>query len=382
LLHTLQGSSRFVNQIAYSPDGHYLASANFDHPVQLWDTQSGQLLHQLKGHQSSVRRLVFSPDSRSLATSGDGRKIWLWDVRSGKVIRTLDQQEAYTRTLIYSHDGKLLVAGCGLGYGSLSVWDVEEGKLQFTRPDVRVGLDISFGVSPDGRTLAYSDRAFTIHLVRPEDGTSICAIQHHRAPIETIRFSPDGTHLATQDKSGVLCLWQLAAQGKATLLAVTESAETIADFWNLVFSPSGQALGFQLSDQALGLLDVQSGQLRWIFDESLYSEGSLSFTAGGETLISGGAGGAIHQWDVNTGRLERTLAGESIAACQISVHPESNQVAGSGDDGALRIWDMRTGECRFVLRPPGPYEGMDITGAVGLSPTQVATLQTLGAIVA
>jgi WD40 repeat protein len=61
--------------------------------------------------------------------------------------------------------------------------------------------------------------------------------------------------------------------------------------------------------------------------------------------------------------------------------PVDGRVASGGDDSIIRVWDSQTGACDLTLIQPGPYEGLDINGAVGLSPAQTATLKALGAVV-
>jgi DNA-binding CsgD family transcriptional regulator len=48
-------------------------------------------------------------------------------------------------------------------------------------------------------------------------------------------------------------------------------------------------------------------------------------------------------------------------------------------DGTVRLWNTDTGTCVQTLVPPGPYAGMNIAGATGLSDMQRAALQALGA---
>lgn len=46
----------------------------------------------------------------------------------------------------------------------------------------------------------------------------------------------------------------------------------------------------------------------------------------------------------------------------------------------MKLWDVETGECLRTFWAQRPYEGMDITGATGLTDAQKATLKALGAI--
>jgi WD40 repeat protein len=57
-----------------------------------------------------------------------------------------------------------------------------------------------------------------------------------------------------------------------------------------------------------------------------------------------------------------------------------NTLASAGYAGVIHLWDTETGQCRQVLRPVGPYEGMKITGVTGITEAQRAALKSLGAV--
>lgn len=46
----------------------------------------------------------------------------------------------------------------------------------------------------------------------------------------------------------------------------------------------------------------------------------------------------------------------------------------------MRLWDVETGECLQTLKPVALYEGMNITGIVGLPKATIANLKALGAV--
>jgi WD40 repeat protein len=63
----------------------------------------------------------------------------------------------------------------------------------------------------------------------------------------------------------------------------------------------------------------------------------------------------------------------------VAFDPDGKTIASSSDDGTIRLWDVATGECMKILRSERPYEGMNITGVVGLTGAQKMSLKVLGA---
>jgi WD40 repeat protein len=68
---TLQGHSKFVWSVTFSPDGKYLASGSTDNTVKLWSLESQKEITKLLFDTDKVYSLAFSPDGKYLA-SGSG----------------------------------------------------------------------------------------------------------------------------------------------------------------------------------------------------------------------------------------------------------------------------------------------------------------------
>ncbi len=121
LLQMLKHKDR-VNSVAFSSDGHLLASGSFDSTVKLWRVDDGKLLRTLK-HGDAVLSIAFSPDGRLLSSGGMDCTIKLWRVSDGELLQTL-KHDSWVRSVAFSPDGHYLASAGGI----IKLWRVSDGK--------------------------------------------------------------------------------------------------------------------------------------------------------------------------------------------------------------------------------------------------------------
>ncbi len=117
-----------VSAVALSHDNKYVAASIGGRPprrdglvlgrgpaaeLRIWEVTSGRQIHILRGHQGSVAQLAFSPDGKWLASAGSDQKVRLWDTNTGKEVIALPFDIPQINTLAFSPDGKQLAAGGG-----------------------------------------------------------------------------------------------------------------------------------------------------------------------------------------------------------------------------------------------------------------------------
>lgn len=107
------------------PDGRESTSHEPQHPVCLYDLDSGKLLRQIRLPDGlGAGPAAFSPDGKRIAVAPTkpGVAIRFWDVESGKELPPLIGLRDYVHSLAFSPDGKHLAAA--LRDASVLVWDL------------------------------------------------------------------------------------------------------------------------------------------------------------------------------------------------------------------------------------------------------------------
>lgn len=96
--------------LAARPDGQLIAVAAADHSVRLWETAGQKLIAQLGGHMDAVKTLAFSPTGEFLFSGGLDKVVRQWSGADGSAIALLETPSE-VRSLIVSADGQRLITG-------------------------------------------------------------------------------------------------------------------------------------------------------------------------------------------------------------------------------------------------------------------------------
>ena len=385
-MKTLKARKWGIKSIVFSPDGRTLASAS-DYDIHLWDTATG--IHALwnaitgKGTKTlkrpkyEISSIAFSPDGHTLASGGDDGTVRLWNAHTGKNKRTLKEYTARVDSVAFSPDGHTL-ASAGSDK-TISLWDVATQKqIKTLDEESGYGRRRSVAFSPDGRTLASaSTDDGTIRLWDTHTSTQTKTLSGHDYRVRNVVFSSDGSRLASVSYYAIICLWN-ARTGEKQKTLRHEGGDSDSEVRpSVAFSPDGRTLasaGYVIRVDSDGrglpeanyeypilLWDTATGEHTKSFKGHTYGTTSVAFSPDGGTLASGGRDGVIRLWDVATGTQINTLQQTKIRRYHneiISVvfSPDGGTLASGGVDvwsvggGVVRLWNVTTGTQRQVLR--------------------------------
>jgi WD40 repeat protein/DNA-binding CsgD family transcriptional regulator len=372
-LNILKGHTNWVWSVAFNPeDGNILVSGSEDQTVKLWDISTSECLKTWRGHTNRIRSVAFSPDSQMLASGSEDKTVRLWDVSSGKCRKTLQGHENWVESVAFSPDSQMLASGSE--DKTVRLWDVSSGEcrkiLQGHKSQVR-----SVAFSSDGQILASGSDDMTVRLWDVSSGECWKILQGHTSRVRSVAFSPNHKDLlASGSEDQTVRLWKVSKGECLKLEGHTNWVDSVA------FNQDSKILASSSDDKTVRLWNVSNGDCSNTLKEHTNWVGSVAFSPQDKILASGSGDNTVKLWNACTGEFLKDLGKHAYQVRSVAFSFDGQTLASGSEDETIKLWDVKTGECLKILEAEKPYEGMNITGATGLTKPQKDTLKALGAV--
>ena len=399
---TYQISGQQPTNFSLSPDGHALALCMPDGRVEIRDARSMETRLRLEGHSKAVYSVVFSPDNSRVFSVSRDSSVRSWDAGSGRQFWTAPSGGHGFAETACSPDGstvavaswfrdkergvvglvKLLDAGTGkekwsaefgvkpiLGLafsssgryfaagnwdGQVGVWDVQQpakapAVLDFSdRNDYTAIDDIAFHPTNDS-ILAAASKCGEPRIWNTQTGKRIAELRGHRQAVMAIAFSPDGRRLYTGGDEGVLHVW-------------------IAESGNLseqLHGHAGRVTRIRPSSDGKELLTLSDDKTirRWAagadaaFDAQRSSDTyvyAFAISPDGTTLAMGAPNGEVSVWDAQAGTMKNQFHCLEDGANAVALNPDGSRLVAVNWGTKVPILDAGTGA---VVRSLEGFEG-------------------------
>jgi WD40 repeat protein/serine/threonine protein kinase len=322
-----------VRDMAFSPRGTLLATADSDGSVKLWDVANRQIFRILSGHENTVMAVIFNHDGTMLASGSLDGTVRLWD-SAGNPLSIL-RGHVNPNSLAFSPDGKMLAVGeCSC----VRLWEVNTGRLRGTRKS-------------KGEHFGGYSAAFT------SDGTSLLAWNAH----DCITF----WDMATDTEIGSIP--EKARDGLGSKMALSPDGKTVVAFhnqqvlnvWNAqtrmlrnslkknagyrlrpVFTPDSRTL-VVCDDQCATFLDLASGEPSFVLEAedeidclAFSGHGALCATAHYDTVAL---------WDVSANPWRDAPIPDRAGCCE-TLSRNGQYLTTHNKEGSLSLWSVKTGD--------------------------------------
>ncbi len=336
-----------VLTLEFSPNSKFLVSGGADGAAVMVNTASGEELFRVL-HDDWVESIAFSPDGSWFVSASDDRRIRVWDARNGDE-RVRMSQDSFVQTVEVSSNGQW-IATTGTDK-TVRVWNASSGAEIFQIPLKDRGGVLAF--SKNGDYLVSGDDSGEINTWNISMMSAPANYVQFKEFTGNVKFSPSGDWVAASDANRI---WLLALpDGQLSNLTPRpqgEPALRLSDnIYDLVVSPDSKWLGISTNANEYLLYNVDNQYTNKITPTSeVYA---LAFTADSAHFITGGTDGDVQQWDVKTGKLERSLVQYESGVTALAVN--SNYLAVALTD-KISILDMNSGQGVTEIEALGDHQ--------------------------
>ncbi|MCC7373183.1 MAG: serine/threonine protein kinase [Verrucomicrobiales bacterium] len=337
----LKGHRSYINAMAMSLDGQWLASGSGDQTIRIWNWKEGRSVRTLRGHASQVFDVAFSPDGQTLASGSRDGSVKLWNLSVSAQHQEVDVLPDVSGVWSFSPDGEWIIAVVN---GTLRCWtttDLKEDR-RFETLGTRKN---SIAFSDSGALLAVGSEEGEVLVVPTRTAAETRRWSTGSATVWVLGFGEDDRSLLTVDSEGVVQVWDLGSKQPSLqrMLATGLGHVTLARTADVLVNRRGGRLA---------VWRTKDGRELW--NRPLEGSNPAAFSLDGGVVAVPSGDGFTKLFDALTGAETTALAGSLLGNHSVGFSPELHRLA-IGSDGmeAVQVWDTSLEQKLLTLEGQG-----------------------------
>ncbi len=211
----LEGHTSEIWDFSIHPNAERIISGSFDGTIKLWSID-GKLLDS-KSQKSKIWSIELSHNAKTIALVDDYNAISLWQIQSDKLLQVdsniikklrldkqIDEQSKQISDLAFNLNDEIIAFSSW--DGSIRLWEKNSKMKRASCKEESIIYKISF--HPQKNVIAYGCKeGVYIWEIDKSDTPQLVPNSKHKKPVVSVKFSNDGTKLASASNDGNIRLW-------------------------------------------------------------------------------------------------------------------------------------------------------------------------------
>ncbi|HRI63888.1 MAG TPA: protein kinase [Polyangium sp.] len=319
-----------VFRIAWHSDGKRLFSAGRGGVLGMWNIDGPGKTVKLDARYGDLITATWSPDFERVVTGGQDGKIHVWsmDLKSEPTI--LGAHEDAVWIVAWSADGQRIVTAAN--DGSVKVWNADGSGKPIQFAGYRA-LRTTVAISPDSRTFVMGGDTSAFKMANM-DGAGVPIELHTGNDFLTLVYSPDGQHILSVERNGVIHVWNVKRTTTPRVLRGHKEG-----VYGAAWSPDGTRIASAAHDNTLRIWNAHDLTAEPIIFEYSSKLSSLAWSPDGKRVVTGAEDGTVAVWVVDSREKPLILRGHEGLVLGVAWNPDGLTVASCGSDASVRIWN-------------------------------------------
>lgn len=307
-----EGHNATLWSVRWSPDDSMISATYFDNTTTIFNSENGSIITKIGSHplpeghgtrcdglqdcsdttHLPVRTSAWSPDGKHLAIGGDTRLIFVYETTNWTLVNVLEGHEGSVLTLAWSPGGTMLASGSGQdkvarhnsAENIVKIWDFSLGTVIAELAGHTDGV-MNIKWSPNGSRIATASDDKTIMLWSTSDWSRTNILTGHTLGVLDVDWSPNGTMLVSGSRDYKVRTWD--AQSGQALQKWTEPNCIRSVHWH----PSGELIADSgVTETMLKIRNATTGNVIKTFTETQKTKSAVMssrWSHGGNKLAAG-----------------------------------------------------------------------------------------------